>query len=399
LKLAQLILIFNLLTHPIWGAFFDLIILNLYDIRRYMQNETLQKLTDNVQIPRNGEIIDGKILAIENLAMYLDIGPRKTGIIYGAEYQNAKNVLKNIKIGDTISVKVVEPENEEGFVELSLREAEKELAWQTVKEKKDQNLEFAVRISKVNKGGLITEVAGIPAFLPTSQLSPDNYPRVPEGDKSKILRKLQSFIGQDVKVKILDFDEKAGQIILTEESKESETLQKAIKSLKVGDVVEGKVSGIVNFGAFIKFALPEAGPEDSALEGLVHISELDWQLIEDPAQVVEVGQDVKAQVIDISQGRVSLSIKNLKKDPWQNLNYKTGDVVKGVVVRFNPFGAFIQMIDSNSKDSDTKIQGLIHISEFGSEPKMKEKLELNKEYDFQVLSFQPQRHWMSLRIK
>ena len=363
-----------------------------------MQNETLQKLTDNVQIPRSGEIVDGKILAIENSAMYLDIGPRKTGIIYGSEYQNAKNVLKSIKIGDTISVKVVMAENEEGFVELSLREAEKELAWATIKEKKDQNLEFPVRISKVNKGGLITEVAGIPAFLPTSQLSPENYPRVPEGDKTKILRKLQSFIGQDIKVKILDFDEKNGQVILTEESKESETLQKAIKSIKMGDIVEGKVSGIVNFGAFIKFNLPDAKPEDPALEGLVHISELDWQLIEDPAQVVEVGQDVKAQVIDISQGRVSLSLKSLKKDPWQNLNYKTGDVIKGLVVRFNPFGAFIQIIDG-AADADTKIQGLIHVSEFGSEVKMKEKLELNKEYEFQILSFQPQRHWMSLRIK
>ncbi len=361
-----------------------------------MQNETLQKLTDHVQIPRNGEIIDGKILAIENLAMYLDIGPRKTGIIYGSEYQNAKNVLRNIKIGDTISVKVIDPENEEGFVELSLREAEKELAWQTIKEKKDQDQEFAVRISKVNKGGLMTEVAGIPAFLPTSQLSPENYPRVPEGDRTKILRKLQSFIGQDIKVKILDFDEKAGQIILTEESKESESIQKAIKSLKVGDVVEGKVSGIVNFGVFIKFALPEN--KDQELEGLVHISELDWQLIEDPSQVVQVGEDVKAQVIDISQGRVSLSIKNLKKDPWQELNYKTGDALKGLVVRFNPFGAFIQMVDSG-KNSDTKIQGLIHISEFGSEAKMREKLELNKEYEFQILSFQPQRHWMSLRLK
>jgi len=364
-----------------------------------MQNETLQKLTDNVNIPRNGEIVDGKILAIENLAMYLDIGPRKTGLIYGAEYQNAKNVLKNIKIGDTISVKVIDPENEDGFVELSLREAEKELAWQTIKEKKDQGLEFAVRITKANKGGLITEVAGIPAFLPTSQLSPENYPRVPEGDKSKILRKLQSFIGQDVKVKILDFDEKAGQVILTEESKESENMQKAIKSIKVGDIVEGKVSGIVNFGAFIKFSLPESKPEDAALEGLVHISELDWQLIEDPAQVVQVGQDVKAQVIDISQGRVSLSLKNLKKDPWQDLSYKTGDAVKGLVVRFNPFGAFVQLLDEKNKGADTKIQGLIHISEFGSEIKMKEKMELNKEYEFQILSFQPQRHWMSLRLK
>jgi small subunit ribosomal protein S1 len=361
-----------------------------------MQNETLQKLTDNVQIPRNGEIVDGKILAIENLAMYLDIGPRKTGIIYGAEYQNAKNVLKNIKIGDTISVKVIDPENEDGFIELSLREAEKELAWQTVKEKKEQNQEFAVRISKVNKGGLITEVAGIPAFLPTSQLSPENYPRVPEGDRTKILRKLQSFIGQDIKVKILDFNEKDGQVILTEESKESESVQNAIKTLKVGDVVEGKVSGIVNFGVFIKFNLPDNPSQE--LEGLVHISELDWQLIEDPSQVVNVGEDVKAQVIDISQGRVSLSIKNLKKDPWQQLNYKTGDVIKGLVARFNPFGAFVQIIDSE-KNSATKIQGLIHISEFGSEAKMKEKLEINKEYEFQILSFQPQRHWMSLRLK
>jgi len=364
-----------------------------------MQNETLQKLTDHVQVPRNGELVDGKILAIENLAMYLDIGPRKTGIIYGTEYQNAKNVLKSVKIGDTISVKVISPENEEGFIELSLREAEKEIAWQAIKEKKEQNIEFAVKISKVNKGGLITEVAGIPAFLPTSQLSPENYPRVPEGDKAKILRKLQGFIGQDVKVKILDFDEKNGQVILTEESKESEAIQKAIKSLKVGDVVEGQVSGIVNFGVFVKFTLPEATDEESDLEGLVHISELDWQLIEDPAQVVQVGQNVKAQVIDISQGRVSLSLKSLKKDPWQNLNYKTGDAIKGSVNRFNPFGAFVQISDTANTDPDAKIQGLIHISEFGSEAKMKEKLELNKEYEFQVLSFQPQRHWMSLRLK
>jgi small subunit ribosomal protein S1 len=363
-----------------------------------MENETLQKITDAVSIPRGGDIVDGKILAIENLSMYIDLGPRKTGIIYGAEYQNAKNILKNIKIGDTISVKVVSSENEEGFIELSLREAERELAWKTIKDKKEKNEEFEVKIEKANKGGLITEVAGIPAFLPTSQLSPENYPRVPEGDKSKILRKLQSFIGQDIKVKVLDFDEKNGQVILTEESKENEIFQNAIKELKVGDVIEGKVSGIVNFGAFVKFNLPGASAEDSSLEGLVHISELDWQLIEDPSQVVEVGQDVKAQVIDISQGRVSLSLKNLKKDPWQELNYKTEDTIKGLVTRFNPFGAFVQVVNEDPKE-ESKIQGLIHVSEFGSEVKMKEKIELNKVYEFQILSFQPQRHWMSLRIK
>ncbi|MDK2949323.1 MAG: hypothetical protein PWQ56_488 [Patescibacteria group bacterium] len=336
-----------------------------------MENQTLQKLNDTVSVPRPG------------------------GIIYGAEYQNAKNILKNIKIGDTISVKVVSAENEDGFVELSLREAAKELAWQTVRDKKEANEEFEVKIAKVNKGGLMTEVSGIPAFLPTSQLSPENYPRVPEGDKSKILRKLQSFIGQEIKVKVLDFDEKSGQVILTEESKGTEQAQNAVSSVKVGDTVEGKISGIVNFGAFIKFKTEDG----SEIEGLVHISELDWQLIDNPSQVVEVGQDVKAQVIEITQGRVSLSIKNLKKDPWQNLDYKTDDVVKGLVTRFNPFGAFIQIVDEKIKDEDAKIQGLIHVSEFGSEEKMKEVLELDKIYDFQILSFQPQRHWMSLKIK
>ncbi|MFA5013532.1 MAG: S1 RNA-binding domain-containing protein [Candidatus Paceibacterota bacterium] len=368
-----------------------------------MQNETLQKLTDSVQILRAGDIIDGKVLAIENLAIFLDIGPRKTGLIYGAEYQSAKNVLKNIKIGDIISVKVIEAENEDGYVELSLREAEKELAWKTIKDIKAENKEFVVRIQKVNKGGLITEISGVPAFLPTSQLSPEKYPRVPEGDKAKILRKLQTFIGQDIKVKILDFDEKAGQIILTEESKESENIQKAIKALQVGDTVEGKISGVVNFGAFVKFALPgqtlEEVPEDALLEGLVHISELDWQLIEDPAQFVKVGEKVKAQIIDITQGRVSLSLKNLKKDPWQNLNLKNGDTVKGEVVRFNPYGAFVQLKNISEEMDRAKIQGLIHISEFGSEIKMKEQIEIGKDYDFQILSFQPQRHWMSLRLK
>ncbi len=368
-----------------------------------MQAELMQKLNDAVQTLREGELVDAKVLAVENNTLYLDVGPRKTGIVYGAEYQNAKNVLKNIKNGDIVSVKVVSAENDEGFVELSLREAEKDMAWKLVKEKKNEDNPFTIKVSKVNKGGLLTEVSGISAFLPTSQLSPEKYPKVPEGDKTKILRKLQSFIGMEIKVKILDFDEKANQIILTEESKENEQIKKTLQSLKMGDKVEGKISGIVNFGAFIKFALPGKGLEETAeeelLEGLIHISELDWQLIEDPSQIVQVGDKVKAEIIDISQGRVSLSLKVLKKDPWQELILKQGDDIKGIVVRFNPFGAFIQLKKEIGEDDQTKIQGLIHISEFGTEAKMKEKLEVGKEYDFQILSFQPQRHWMSLRLK
>jgi len=358
-----------------------------------MQNETLQKLNDTVKVPRPGDIINGTVLAIENLCVYLDIGPAKTGVIYGSEYQGAKNILKSLRIGDPISVKVVTSENDEGFVELSLKEAARELAWKKIREIKEDDKPFNVKIEKVNKGGLITELFGFPAFLPTSQLSSSNYPRVPEGDKVKILRKLQSFIGREFEVKVLDFDEKEGQVILTENSKETGEIEDVISKINVGDVVEGTISGIVNFGVFMKFDI--GGKE---IEGLVHISELDWQLIEDPAEIIQIGETVKAEVIDISQGRVSLSIKKLKEDPWQTLNYKVGDIIKGKILKLNSFGAFVQVLRDNIDNDNSKIQGLIHVSEFGTEKKMQEDLEINKEYDFKILSFQPERHWMSLKI-
>jgi small subunit ribosomal protein S1 len=351
-----------------------------------MQEELEQK----IKVPRPGDIVDGKVLAIENLCIFLDIGPGKTGVIYGSEYQGAKNILKSLKIGDSINVKVVESENEDGFVELSLKEAAKELAWKKIKEIKDSEKAFSVKIEKVNKGGLLTTVSGVPAFLPTSQLSSDNYPRVPEGDKGKILRKLQELIGQEIEVKILDFDEKDGQIILTEGGENVKESKDIVSQINVGDVVEGEISGIVAFGVFMKFAV-----EGQEIEGLVHISELDWQLIEDPADIIEVGEKVKAEVIDITNGRVSLSIKKLKQDPWQELNYKVGDEVKGKVLKLNPFGAFIQILRDGD---DSKIQGLIHVSEFGTEKKMQEDLEIEKEYSFKILSFQPERHWMSLKL-
>ncbi|MDD4662241.1 MAG: S1 RNA-binding domain-containing protein [Candidatus Pacebacteria bacterium] len=359
-----------------------------------MENETLlQKLNDAVKVPRPGDIINGTVLAIENLCIYLDIGPAKTGVIYGSEYQGAKNILKNLKIGDPISVKVVTSENEEGFVELSLKEAARELAWQKVREVKDAKKAFVIKIEKVNKGGLITELFGFPAFLPTSQLSSVNYPRVPEGDKVKILRKLQSYIGKEFEVKVLDFDEKEGQIILTEDSKETEEIGDVISQIKVGDVVEGVISGIVNFGVFMKVNI---GGKD--VEGLVHISELDWQLIEDPAEIIQIGDTVKAEVIDVSQGRISLSIKKLKEDPWKSLSYKVGDSIKGKILKLNSFGAFVQVLRENVDNDNSKIQGLIHVSEFGTEKKMQTELEIGKEYDFKILSFQPERHWMSLKL-
>ena len=242
-----------------------------------------------------------------------------------------------------------------------------------------------VKILKANKGGLISELSGIAAFLPVSQLSSEHYPKVEGADSNKILRELQKFIGKDLEVKILTLDLEQGQIILSEKIKETEKIKEILKNYKVGNVVEGEISGLVDFGAFIKF-----GEEN--LEGLIHISELDWKIVEDPSEVVKIGQKVKAEIIDISDEKVSLSLKALKKDPWKDIEkkYKKGDVVSGRVTKFNPFGAFVQMTP--------KIQGLCHISEFSSQQKMQDILKIGKKYDFKILLIEPKEHRMSLKL-
>jgi len=205
-----------------------------------------------------------------------------------------------------------------------------------------------------------------------------------------------------MKVKIFDFDQKEEKLILSEKAKETEKLKEILKNYKVGNIVEAEITGIADFGAFVKFLPSEALPcqqaglakKDSVgpIEGLIHISELDWQLIEDPSEIVKVGQKVKAKIIDISNGKASLSLKALKKDPWKDIEkkYKKDDAANGKVIKFNPFGAFVQI--------SPKIQGLCHVSEFGSQKKMEEVLKIGEKYDFQILSIEPAEHRMSLRL-
>jgi len=357
---------------------------------------------DLLKPPKLGEIAQGKIIGKGKASVFLDLGVWGTGIIYGKEFYEAKSKLKDLKIGDSIFTKIIDLENEAGYIELSLTRAGKELAWEELKEKKEKNESLTVKILGANKGGLLTEVSGIPAFLPVSQLSPTNYPKVEGGDTQKILQALQKFIGKEMKVKIFDFDQKEEKLILSEKAKETEKLKEILKNYKVGNIVEAEITGIADFGAFVKFLPSETLPcqqaglakEDSVgpIEGLIHISELDWQLIEDPSEIVKVGQKVKAKIIDISNGKASLSLKALKKDPWEDIEkkYKKDDVANGKVIKFNPFGAFVQI--------SPRIQGLCHVSEFGSQKKMEEVLKIGEKYDFQILSIEPAEHRMSLRL-
>lgn len=351
-------------------------------MERNLENNNLLKP------PKVGEIIEGQIIGKGKASLFLDLGGFKTGIIYGKEYQDSRGVLKNLKTGDSLFAKIIDLENEEGYVELSVSQAGRELAWETLKQKKERDEILKVKILGANKGGLLAEISGIPAFLPVSQLSPEHYPKVEGGDSLKILRELQKLIGKDLEVKIFDLSQREEKIILSERAKETEKIKEILKKYKVGDIVEGEITAILDFGAFIKFQKEEVEP----LEGLIHISELDWQLIEDPSKVVKVGEKVKAKIIGVSDDKVSLSLKALKKDPWQDIEkkYKKGGVVKGKITKFNPFGAFVQL--------SPEIQGLVHISEFGTRTKMLDQLKMGEKYDFQILSIDPSEHRMSLKL-
>ena len=335
-----------------------------------------------------GKIVEGKVVGTGRSALYLDLGIFGTGIIYGREYQDAKEGLKNLKLGDSVLAKVVDLENDDGYVELSLNQASSELTWDNLREKKEKGEKILVKITSANKGGLLAEVSGIQAFLPVSQLAPEHYPRVEGAESSKILIKLQKLVGEELEVKIFDLDPRENKLILSERAKETEKIKKILEDYKIGDVIEGEITGITDFGVFMKF-----GKKNEELEGLIHISELDWQLIENPTDIVKVKEKVKAKIISISDDKVSLSLKALKQDPWAEIEekYKKGDIVKGKVSKFNPYGAFVQIAD--------KIQGLCHISEFGTRSKMESSLEVGKEYNFQILSIEPAEHRMSLKLE
>lgn len=345
---------------------------------------------NNLRPPKIGEIVKGKVVAKEKGALFLDLGVFGTGIIYGKEFFEVKTRLKDLKEGENVFAKVIDLENEEGYVDLSISQAGKEITWQELYEKKETGEIMPVKILGANKGGLLTEISGIVGFLPVSQLSPAHHPRAKDGQTNQIFKELQKFIGKELEVQIIDLNPKTEKLILSEKLKEAGRIRENLKNYKVGEVVEGEITGILDFGAFLRFSKEGTCPEP--IEGLIHISELDWQIVENPLEIVKVGQKIKAQITEIANDKVFLSLKSLKKDPWIGLEkkYKKGARVVGKITKFNPFGAFVQV--------SPKIQALCHISEFGTRDKMEEKIKIGQKYDFQILEINPKEHRMSLRL-
>ncbi len=333
-------------------------------------------------IPEVDDLAEGPVIGIEKSSVYIDLGPFGTGIIYGREFIAARDIIKKTSIGDVITAKVIEKENEDGYVELSLQEARKALVWGEAEEVIKEKTPLELTPKEANKGGLIIEWQGIAGFLPVSQLKPEHYPRVEDGDKNKILEELKKFVNKPITVSIISADPKEGKLIFSEKDFSQKERGKIVEKYTVGDDVEGEVTGMVEFGVFVKI--------EEGLEGLVHISEIDWSLVEDPRKIFKVGDKVNAKIIEIKDGKISLSIKALKENPWKEAEdkYKKGDIVNGVVIKFNQYGALISIEEG--------VSGLVHVSEFGSTEKLKEKLDLGNTYPFQITLFEPKEQKMTL---
>jgi len=333
-----------------------------------------------------GDLVEGKIIEKSSNCLLIDLGRHGTGVVYRGELQNARDLVKSVEVGGIINGKIVEIDNEQGYVELSLTEAGRQKAWQEIDETKGKDEAFIVKPTGYNKGGLIVSVKGINAFLPVSQLSNDHYPKLGVGDKTEIASALQKLVGEEISVKIIDANQRNGKLIVSEKEAVEVSSRELVKNYEVGQVVEVIVSGVADFGVFVKFV------DNPAVEGLIHVSELDYRIVENPKEIVKVDEVVKAKIVEIKDGKISLSLKTLKEDPWQANaeRYKEGETVRGTVYMFNPFGAVINL--------DSEMQGYVHVTDFGGAEEMKKELTLQKEYTFTVEGVKPDEKRITLKL-
>ena len=336
--------------------------------------------------PQDGEIVSGVVSAIGRAKVYIDVAPFGTGIIYGREYMNARDILRKVHPGDAIDAKVVTTNNEDGYIELSLKEARQALIWSDAESAVKNATVLSLEVKEANKGGLIIDWQGIQGFLPASQLSAENYPRVSDGDKDKILVALNELVGKHLSLVMITADPKEHKLIFSEKGlQEKEEKEEKVNKYDVGNVVKGEVTGAVDFGVFVKL--------EPGLEGLVHISELDWGLVEDTKALYKVGDEVDVKVIEVKDDKISLSIKQLKENPWVTASkkYDKGQMVDGVVIKYNKHGALASIEEG--------VAGLVHVSEFETEENLKSALSLGGVYKFKISLFEPNEQKMTLSFK
>lgn len=352
-------------------------------------NSTIKSMRDlllkeEFLLPKPGSILNGEIINISKTNVIIDLGFIGIGIVYPGEFYDNPDRMKTVKKGDRVSVVLIELENDDGYRELSLKAAQITTAWQDIKEKQESGEILLTQITNINKGGLIVEISGIQGFLPLSQLSPEHYPKVEGGDTTKIVQQLQKYKGQEFKVKILDYSESENKLIVSEKAIQDEALKEELAKLKVGDIVRGKITEVTDFGAFVKI--------NDLLDGLIHSSEIDWRFIEDPREVLRQNDEVTAKIVSLDSGRVSLSLKALKDDPWLKIEerYQVGQKITGKIIKIKNSGILVELEQS--------IVGFIPSAEFGDK-NPSEVVIIGQEYPMAIVSIDSKEHKMTLTLE
>ena len=329
-----------------------------------------------------GDVVEGVVASVKKHEVWIDLGARGSGVGLRREIAHGQPLEE----GQTITVSVVDPEMEEGYALLSMRRAAKDRGWDELQRIFDAQEIIEVSPYDANRGGLLVEMEGIRGFLPVSQLAAGHYPRVSGADKEEILQKLHALVNKPIRVRVLDVSRKDNKLIFSEKEAVKDDMQARFAELKVGDEVEGVVTGVIDFGAFVNV---------DGIEGLIHISEISWERVEDPRKYVKVGETVTAKIIAIDKDRLSLSLKQMQEDPWLNevKAFKKGDIVEGKITRITPFGAFVQLSPA--------VEALVHVSEMSDEETVDpEKIfQLNEKKQFKVLDIDTDARKIALSLK
>ncbi len=347
-------------------------------------NVTMDELLAQHDIKQlaTGEIVEGTVNSIRKHQVWIDLGPQGVGVVMRREIGHNQALEE----GQSVTVSVIDPEMEEGYALLSMRRAAKDRGWDELQRVFEAGEIIEINAYDANRGGLLVELEGIRGFLPVSQLAAGHYPRVSGADKDEILQKLTALTNKPLRVRILDVSRKDNKLIFSEKEAVKDDMQSRFAELKVGDVVEGVVTGVIDFGAFVNV---------DGIEGLIHISEISWERVENPRDYVKVGETVKAKIIAIDKDRLSLSLKQLMEDPWlkEVKAFKKGEKVEGKITRITPFGAFVQLSPS--------VEALVHVSEMGDDDSVDpEKIfQLNEKKQFKVLDIDTDARKISLSLK
>lgn len=329
-----------------------------------------------------GDVVEGIITSVRKNEIWIDLGANGSGVVLRREIGRGQQIEE----GQSVTVSVVDPELDEGHALLSMRRAAKDRGWDELQKIFDNQEILEINPYDANRGGLLVEIEGVRGFLPVSQLAAGNYPRVSGADTDEILQKLNALTKKTLRVRILDIIRKENKLIFSEKEAAKHDMASRFSKLVVGDSVQGNITGVIDFGAFVNI---------DGIEGLIHISEISWERVEDPRKYVKVGQAVEARIIGIDKDRLSLSLKQMKEDPWLSevKEFKKGAVVEGKITRITPFGAFVQLSPA--------VEALVHVSEMSDDDSADpEKLfQLNESKKFKVLDVDTEGRKIALSLK